>query len=294
MRMLGLVLAMSVLGGVACAEPAVNFTPETATILVDGEPVLRYRYEGVPFKPYVDLATTPSGVNILRDAPHDHLHHHGLMYAIMINNTNFWEEAREPGVQGHRAFTGLACKANNTYFISALRWTGHEANPPVDVTETRRIAWLGDHDGARLLHWQTRFLADSPSTLGGAHYHGLGMRFLESMDAGGTFRVEGNAEGEQVRGTEYLTPGKWAAYTAKADGKTVTVAMFDAPENPRPALWFTMTEPFAYLSATINLHREPLEVEGEFVLDYGVALWDGEASVQAIETAYETWRTHQQ
>ncbi|MBW7939136.1 MAG: hypothetical protein H3C63_10135, partial [Candidatus Omnitrophica bacterium] len=33
-------------------------------------------------------------------------------------------------------------------------------------------------------------------------------------------------------------------------------------DNPRfPATWFTMTQPFAYLSATLNLSREPLAVK---------------------------------
>ena len=33
-----------------------------------------------------------TGENLLRDAPHDHLHHHALMYGIRVNGVNFWEE----------------------------------------------------------------------------------------------------------------------------------------------------------------------------------------------------------
>ena len=42
----------------------------------------------------------------------------------------------------------------------------------------------------------------------------------------------------------------------------MTVAMFDHPTNVRhPANWFTMTEPFAYLCATLGLQHETLKLE---------------------------------
>ncbi|HUU93592.1 MAG TPA: DUF6807 family protein, partial [Phycisphaerae bacterium] len=64
------------------------------------------------------------------------------------------------------------------------------------------------------------------------------------------------------------------------------------PENPRhPATWFTMTAPFAYLSATLNLHREPMTLQaGQTLgLTYGVALWDGKTSADEIEKTYRRW-----
>ena len=41
---------------------------------------------------------------------------------------------------------------------------------------------------------------------------------------------------------------------------------------------FRMLDPFAYLSATLNLYKEPLEIVAGKPLElaYGVALWDGE------------------
>lgn len=57
-----------------------------------------------------------------------------------------------------------------------------------------------------------------------------------------------------------------------------------------PALWFTMKEHFAYLSATINLWREPLDVTPDqpLVLRYGAALWDGEIT-EEIDAAQQRW-----
>ncbi len=128
-------------------------------------------------------------------------------------------------------------------------------------------------------------------TLSGSHYFGLGMRFLESMDKIGWFRNADDRPGEVVRGDERLVQSAWCAYSAEANGKPVTVAMFDHPHNPRPAMWFTMAKPFAYLSATLNLHEQPLIVSsGEpLLLRYGVALWDGRISSESIDRFYHRW-----
>lgn len=41
---------------------------------------------------YVAEFSPPDGGNVLRDAPPDHPHHHGLMYAVKVNGLSFWEE----------------------------------------------------------------------------------------------------------------------------------------------------------------------------------------------------------
>ena len=127
-------------------------------------------------------------------------------------------------------------------------------------------------------------------TIDGRHYFGLGMRFVRSMDGGKFFNADGR-EGKVYRGEERLVRSRWCAYTVKADGKDVTVAMFDSPENVRhPATWFTMHKPFAYLSATLKLHEQPLEIDKKGLgVCYGVALWDEAVKPERIEKLYQTW-----
>ena len=74
----------------AVTEWAVNF---------DGKRILAYSFHPETAKPYVRELHALNGLNVLRDAPADHLHHHGLMYAIRINGVNFWEETSGHGVQ---------------------------------------------------------------------------------------------------------------------------------------------------------------------------------------------------
>ncbi len=269
--------------------------------------LLRYRYENVPFKPYVQQLFSPGGVNVLRDAPADHLHHHALMFAVSVDGVNFWEESQAAGRQVHRALiderTEVKTDVENdkrfemrhASFTELIDWI-NPRNQELLLKERRTLEVRQGTDlGATLLTWQSKFevpAGKKSATLTGSHYHGLGMRFVKSMDKGGRFRNADGKPGTIFRSDERLVRSTWCAYTASADGKPVTVAMFDHPDNVRhPATWFTMTKPFAYLSATMKLHKQPLKVTSDkpLVLRYAVALWDGRVEANQIKQLYKRW-----
>lgn len=266
-------------------------------------PILQYRYESVPYKPYLRQLFTPKGINILRDAPHDHLHHHSLMFAVAVDGMNFWEEQNAPGRQQHvelRRFTvDKLNSAPRASFCELLDWVDPRTKTLL-IKERRTIeTLLLDDESATLLTWRSEFqlpAGKSSAQITGSHYFGLGMRFIQSMDSAGTFFNADDEPGKIFRGSERLLRSTWCAYTALADGKPVTVVMFDCPGNPRhPATWFTMTSPFAYLSATLNLHEQPLKVTNHrpLKLRYGVALWDGKVDKGKVEKLYRQWLTLQ-
>jgi hypothetical protein len=179
-------------------------------------------------------------------------------------------------------------------FTEQIDWI--TSNKKLLLKENRTInVCQGTNLGATLLTWQSRFElpeGTESTTLTGSHYHGLGVRFIKSMDLKGTHLNADNKQGTVFRGDERLTRSTWCAYTANAEGKPVTVAIFDHPQNPRhPATFFTMTKPFAYLSATLNLHKEPLKVVSDkpLVLRYAVAVWDGKVENDRINELYKRW-----
>lgn len=296
-----LAICFRVMVSTAFAENPLRVTTEAETISIcGGERVLAcYRYDNVPFKPCVQQLFSPQGVNILRDSPADHQHHHALMFAVAVDGVNFWEEQKEPGRQMHRSFgevkIGKSVDEPRAGFTEQLDWINPRSKELLlkeDRTiEIRRMSGVD----VTLLSWQSN-LAVPPGkdsvVLTGSHYFGLGMRFVESMDVKGQFRSAEGKTGEVVRGDERLTPANWCAYSAEANGKPVTVAMFGHPDNVRgPTSWFTMTKPFAYLSATMNLHKEPLKVTSAkpLVLRYAVALWDGPVTDEQINRIYQQW-----
>lgn len=285
------------------AGQSIGVTPDNDALVVRaGDRVLlRYRYEGVPYKPYVQQLFTPGGVNILRDAPADHLHHHALMFAVAVDGVNFWEEQQQPGRQRHLSFAhyvkaGDANMPDAAGFDEHLEWV----NPRTDEVLAEELRTIKvcrmKEQNATVLNWVAKLSPPAGKdsvTLTGSPYFGLGMRFVESMDTGGRFM---NAQGQTGVENTNDKQAKWCAYTAKADGKVVTVAMFDYPDNIRhPATWFTMEKPFAYISATLALHKEPLKIMAgkPLMLRYGVALCDGQVQPEQIDKLYQRcvgWR----
>jgi len=275
-------------------------TDQNALSIHTGERILMsYRYNSVPFKPYVQKLFTPDGLNVLLDAPSDHKHHHALMFAVTVDGVNFWEEQKTPGRQQHRRFADMTIGQRGgslpyAGFAEQIDWINPSSGRLL-LTECRRIevSRLAEPQ-VTLLTWRSEFEllpGRKIDTLTGSHYHGLGMRFVRSMDGGRFFNADGKT-GVVFRGEERLVRSRWCAYTTKADGKAVTAAMFDCPANQRhPATWFTMQKPFAYLSATLNLHKEPLKItlEQPLVLRYAVALWDEEVEPERIERLYKRW-----
>ena len=313
MRMLSSALSLIVLALIALTTPQQSAAAEPPTytvaegpadtaIVYAGRTVLKYRMAASPMKPYVRELFTPGGVQVLRDLVPDHKHHHGLMFAVGVDGVDFWGETAGAGSEKPRDYhSGGPARtflgAVRMGFTQILDWT--DAHGKQLLVERREVTVAMPETPApvTLVLWKSEL---SPAAgvagvkLDGHHYYGLGMRFLKSMDNGGRFFNSSKQLGEIVRGSERLVAAKWCAYTASAEGKPVTVAIFDHPSNPRhPNKLFTMTPPFAYLSATLNLWKEPLVLKAgeQLNLSYAVAVWDGETSAQQIESLYEKWST---
>ena len=276
----------------ARAEKLSSEKPLKLVLSSNDKPVAEYRFAGVPFKPYIQTLRTPEGRNVLRDAPWDHLHHHALMFAVSANGCDFWGEfddnrgtqatvqlKPEPGVKTDSLETEIDWNLPGTKNV---------------LKETRKIK-VRQTDKVTLLDWETTLTSNENIDLGGDHYYGLGIRFDESMDRNGRFfNNTGKHDGEIVRGDERLKPCQWSAYTSKLDGKPVTVAIFDNPANPIPMIAFTMGDhghSFAYISATLNLHREPkvLKPGQPLTFRYCVAVWEGEISQETVEEAFNQY-----
>jgi len=261
----------------------------TVKISAAGKPVLEYKFADVPFKPYVAQLYTPSGVAMLRDSPFDHKHHHSLMFALAADGIDFWAELPSCGKQIHKQIT-----TSDDGIKQQLEWTSPK-NKVILLEERSVTVNQGKDLSATLLTWRTRLQVPAGKDevkLTGSHYFGLGVRFLISMDKIGTFINSSGHTGEVVRGTERLAPAKWCAYSAPADGKMVTVAVFDHLSNLRhPNRMFTMSEPFSYISSTLNLWKESymLKAGKPLELCYGIAAWDGKVDSPEVERIYQKW-----
>ena len=299
---LGFSLTVCVVGLSGCegrrtvGAPTLEVKQTASQIIVEahGKPIVIYQVTAA-WKPYVKEFRNTAGINVVRDGPSDHLHHHGVMFALRVDGVNFWEEQAQSGRQEHREWLpvaqGVAAGVNYVSFGHILAWTRPGDSAPL-LEETRRLTIFKAEDlGASLMDWSSRLTAPRDRegvVLSGPKYVGLGVRFAKSMDSGGKFR---NAKGESgVRGTDGAEAA-WTAYSGPVSWRrTATVAVFGDPNNP--PLWFTLDEPFAYLSATLGLERRPLRLsKGERLeLRYGLAVWDGSPESTRIQAVYERWQ----
>ncbi|MDR3183502.1 MAG: PmoA family protein, partial [Planctomycetaceae bacterium] len=192
MKHIAIVLSLLTLGFTAAEEntnedaaKSVALPQAPAKLQSDGKLIAEYRYADVPNKPYVTTLRTPSGKNVLRDAPHDHKHHHALMFALAVNGTNFWEEAPNAGKEITESISAQPSSLN-TFVV----W--QNAAGKVLLKEDRMISVTGSPE-VTLLDWQSvlKHPTDLPNDppvdfdKSAHHYYGLGVRFDQSMDKQG-------------------------------------------------------------------------------------------------------------
>lgn len=287
-----------------CSQPGSRTNQWTITH--DNKPVMTYVFDPQKFKPYVQALNTLDGYGVLRDSPGDHLHHHALMYGITVNGINFWEETSGCGVQKvvETSAPELLTSTNGlpqARIVQKIFWLSPEeaflpnSNAPALLIERRTLTLvLNKEKKETALHWKSEFEVGSKTntvTLGGFNYHGLGMRFLKELDPLAVhFTPSGRldlADNKQI-----VSAFPWEAVAFDLPGKPATIAVFGAPSNARgDSHYFSMKSPFAFLTATQGLDREPLVYRrgDHFELNYLIVLYPELKSEKALADRNVQW-----
>ncbi|MGZ5516187.1 MAG: DUF6807 family protein [Limisphaerales bacterium] len=267
--------------------------------------LLVYAFGPGQYKPYVRELYTLHGENVLRDAPADHLHHHGLMYAVKVNGENFWEEADKPGVQKSvkllehkigRSKSGQP-QAEFTQLIHWLAFTNRNVADSAKaalVIETRRLVLSVDETNKEVaLEWSSQFEAGKnvgKLTLHGTQYNGLGFRMPKSCDLVVQFQ---NSKQAPYAGADSrnVIAANWSSISGPVDGLNVMAVLFSNAANAGTNRFFSLAKPFAYLSATQGLDLQPIEFSAgdHWVLEYLLTVYPQEKSPEFIENRYSQW-----
>jgi hypothetical protein len=268
--------------------------------------VVVYAFSTNQFKPYVRELYTLRGENVLRDAPADHLHHHGLMYAIRINGTNFWEEVDSPGVEKSVKIlthqTGQSADGlPQAQFTQLIHWLPFQNRSATDsaaaalLIEQRTLTLTVDEANQEVaLRWDAAFEVGKNAgklTLHGSQYNGLGMRLPKSFDRVAKFE---NSEGAPYTGaaSRNLIPAQWTSVTGPIDGHEAMLVLFGHPANARGnGRFYTLSEVFAYLSVTQGLDKDPLDysVGDKFQVRYRLTVYSETKPRDFIQHRYEQW-----
>jgi len=235
--------------------------PERILVEIDGKPYTAFYLAPGGNKPYVWPLSTASGAVVTRHFPmedfpgetRDHPHHRGLFFAHGdINGIDFWAtEPRKgppPPVPQKNSGTGLwqgsmrlvrVAKAESGAKAGTIQavFEGLDENGKPIMTDTRTITFYSD-PLLRIVDYDVAIVPLEKLKFGDTKEGTFGIRLATSMteEKGGGRMV--NAEGKETEKNVWGKRSAWVDYCGPVDGKTVGVAIFDHPANPRyPTYW---------------------------------------------------------
>ena len=231
----------------AGVEISVRESEKRVEVAVDGRPFTAYLWGSGQKKPILFPLHTDRGVPVTRGFPleprpgerTDHPHHAGLWLNYGdVDGVDFWNNSdsharsASMGTVEHRA-VGKTEGGKRGVLEVELEW-----KPPggrAVLREDVRFVFAAGR-GQRLVDRVTTLTAMADRVVFGDSKEGLlGLRlarFLEDPE-GRYFTSEGKTAAEA-----WGTRGRWAAVEGQHDGRWVTVAIIDHPENPgHPTYW---------------------------------------------------------
>lgn len=261
MRPLTLFTALGVaclLPSIASAAVEIKQEADKVSIAVGGQPLTELRFTGsshVYFYPVFG----PGGARMTRSWPmeeapneeHDHPHHRSLWFAHGdVNGVDFWTEATTHGKKPakmpvgkieHEKFITAQGGEKEGVLTTANKWIAPDGSVPLTDTQTLRVYETGTDE--RQFDFEIVLKAgDKDVKMGDTKEGTMAIRIAESM------RLKGG-KGQPSEGhilndsgiTDKDAWGKkaaWVDYSGPVDGKTVGIAIFDHPKNPRhPTRW---------------------------------------------------------
>ena len=193
-----------------------------------------------------------------------------------------------------------------TSFTEMIQWLS-PSNPPtadpaaVAVLNERRTLTLTVDERSQevALRWDSEFQV-GPNTpharIHGPNYDGLGIRLPESFNHLARFQNSANLP-YTAKDTHDVTIAKWTSVSGKMEGRDVMLVMFGRQDNARgDAAFYTMLDPFAYLSATQGLDKKPLEYAAgdKFSLSYLLTVYTAIKSPQVLQARSDRWQHQRQ
>src|ERR1051325_526193 len=257
----GLIAAGAASASVVFSDDGVRLTNlgDRVRVEIGGRLFTEYRYKDVP-RPVLYPVIGPTGAGMTRNYPmkdvageeHDHPHHRGLQWSHMrVNEVDTWGEAPSkggvpPGRTVHEKFISLKSGAAGGVLKSQNRIVSG-----ADQTVCTEVLTLNffNRGPESVLDYEVELRATHGDlVLGDQKDGGMAIRVAESMRVQKprpkgekkTPPGEGHiVNSEGIRDAEaWGKRAKWCDYHGPVEGKTLGVAIFDHPSNPRHPTWW--------------------------------------------------------
>jgi hypothetical protein len=231
---------------------------------INGQLFTEYYFKHVP-RPYCYPLLGPRGTAMTRDWPmkdlpgeeHDHPHHRSLWFAHgNVNGLDFWSEQKNYCKTVHAKFLAVESGKNEGIIRTENHWVAPDGT--VVCTDERTLQIYNRGPEERLFDFDITLYApkNKEVVFGDTKEGTMAVRVAETMrvvhgkNEAGKGRivlstgVSDDGPGGAVARNEKKetnTWGKraaWCDYSGPVDGKTVGIAIFDHPQNPRhPTSW---------------------------------------------------------
>ena len=233
----------------AAAKPGVQITKlaDRVRVQVHGQLFTEYFFKDVP-RPYCYPLIGPGGAALTRDWPmkdtpgeaHDHPHHRSLWFAHgAVNGHDFWSEQKAFGKTVHDDFLQIKSGRRQGLIRSRNLWVAADGRRVCSDVRTLRF-YAPQCPGERIFDFEiTLFASHGPLTLGDTKEGTLAVRLAETLRLKGKIGQGHIINSAGVRdGDTWGKRAAWCDYYGPVAGKTVGIAIFDHPKNPRHPTWW--------------------------------------------------------
>jgi hypothetical protein len=214
---------------------------------INGELFTEYFFKDVP-RPYCYPLIGPGNLAMTRNWPmkdtpgeeRDHKHHRSLWFAHgAINGHDFWSEEKAFGKTVHEEFLEVKSGQDVGVIKSRNKWVAADGTVVCKDERTLRIYNPG-HANERVLDFDiTLFASNGDLTFGDTKEGTMAVRLAETMRLKGKVGQGHIVNSAGVRdGQTWGKRADWCDYYGPVEGKTVGIAIFDHPQNPRHPTWW--------------------------------------------------------
>lgn len=267
---------------VSADEPAAAVSPrvrvyeagDVVRVDVDGVHLTSYHYKDVS-RPFLYPVIGPGGAYMTRrwpmeeypDEEHDHPHHRSFWYSHgEVNGQDLWSESNRAGKTVHNRFVTLQSSDTVGVLTTRNEWRSKEGDLLGQDERTMRF-YAADGDD-RIMDFEIRIDATAGDLVLGDTKEGtFALRVAESMRAKQPRGREAlgtliNSRGDK-NGDAWAKRAEWADYSGPVDGKTVGVAIFDHPSNPRHPTWWHARDYGLFAANPFGVHDFEKKPKGE-------------------------------
>jgi hypothetical protein len=233
----------------AAAKQGVQITrlADRLRVEIDGQLFTEYFFKDVP-RPYCYPLIGPGGAAMTRDWPmknspgeeHDHPHHRSLWFAHgSMNGHDFWSEEKNFGKTVHEDFLDIRSSPEAGVIRESNKWVTAEGT--VVCTDERTLRFYNPGlTNERMMDFEiTLFASNGELTFGDTKEGTMAVRLAETMRLKGKVGQGHIVSSAGVRdGQTWGKRADWCDYYGPVGGKTVGLAIFDHPQNPRHPTWW--------------------------------------------------------